>query len=665
MKINMLFFLLFCFSFQLLNAAEINGNPNSDKHHEPKAKGGITKQDLPTVALVVWDEKAKEGSDFAEFQIYQEGEAIPGLVVYYSVGGTTINGYDYTPIADSVIVEKKKSIRIQAIDDLLTEGDETVEITLKPHSTYRIDPNHRSKKIVIQDNEFPDVQFLQPSSAGDESVTSVNPALVLSETAKKAVRVDYTVSAFFAENNKDYILPSGSVVIPAGSKSIPLPLTVLNNTRPEDDKTIIIELLKAEGANIGINDRHFYTILNDDGEVSMSTIYDKIYGIILGSRAGSSMGAITEMVVDMDRITQIYGVLDQFIPYIHYNVPWTRPSGATEDGIERQKLISTAIIEKQDRITDKDLMNTWIRDCDLEDMQFMTQPFDKILYKYARWGVPPDELPNTRYGMPFDLGGNIHLTARVFHPLSCVNAGDPEGVIEDMNEIGNLYYENKKDDAFGWGGLYNAALALAVLPGATINSVIEDALKYATPEIRKEIEYGLAIADKYRGNPMDPGFRKELNQMYAHPSSPYFAANRIEKYVQSSIYENVTCAFAIFKATNGNVRDAVIVATNRGRDTDCTAASAAALAGALTGSATIPPTWIETLENGTKENPYTNSHMTNRATAQGLYRALETKLSRLAADLKAKKRVNGGELPNDQEKIREYLDLMLKSGVKF
>ncbi len=665
MKNYVLFVLLFISGFQPLGAAEMPGNPDFPQHEAIHAKEVVTEKDLPAVALVVWNEKAKEGSDFAEFQIYQTGRVTPGLEVHYRIGGTARNGYDYTPIAGTAMVGKRRSIRIQAIDDRLLEGDESVVISLKPHSTYRIDPGYERKEIVIQDNELPDVQFFSPSSAGDESEKSVNISLDLSETAPKAVRVNYSVSSYLAENNQDYILPPGSIVIPAGSKTVSLPLTVVDNARPEDDKTVIIELVNAEGANIGINDRHFYTILNDDGDVPRSSIYDKIYGIILGSRAGSSMGAITEMVVDMDRITEIYGVLDQFIPYIHYNVPWTRPSGATEDGIERQKLISTAIIEKQDRITDRDLMNTWIRDCDLEDMQYMTQPFDKILYKYALWGVSPDELPDTRFGMPFDLGGNIHLTARVFHPLSCVNAGDPVGVIEDMKAIGNLYYQNNDDDAFAWGGVYNAALALAVLPGATTRSVIDDALEFATPAIRKEIEHALAMADKYRGNPMDPGFRKELNRMYANPASPYFAEKRIEKYVQSSIYENVTCAFAIFRATNGNVKDAVIIATNRGRDTDCTAASAAALAGALTGTSTIPSAWIKTLENGTRENPYTNSHLTNRATAQGLYRALQAKLTRLANGLDEQKAPDNGALQVDPEKARAYLKLMRKAGVEF
>ena len=83
-----------------------------------------------------------------------------------------------------------------------------------------------------------------------------------------------------------------------------------------------------------------------------------------------------------------------------------------------------------------------------------------------------------------------------------------------------------------------------------------------------------------------------LTDVYMDPDSKYNAFARIEQYPNSSVYENVGFAFALFKATNANVKQAVLIATNRGYDTDCTAASAAALCGALSGTSTIPEDWI-------------------------------------------------------------------------
>jgi ADP-ribosylglycohydrolase len=624
----------------------------------------ITQQTIekPTISLMVWDEKSKEGSDGAELQLFQVGTPVPDLTVKFFISGTAKNGYDFRIRENFIMRNSQASLIIKPIDDLLLEGDETVTITLKPDSAYAVDPENYCATVIIKDNELPDVQFLYPCSSSPESLPG-RIEVTLSRAVSKNVKINYTVSGILAQNStEDYKLPSGSLIIPAGSTTRTLPINIIDDNLAEDDETIIIEIVSTSNANIGLNEKHYYTITNDDGDVPRSSIYDKIYGIILGSRGGSSLGAVVEGVGRMEDIEELYGVFNEFLPCNHYDVFWSHPAGGTEDGIERQKCIATAIIEKQDRITAPDLMKVWVRDFEIENMYFMTQPYDKALMEYSKWGIPAEELPKTKYGMPGDLGDHIHLTARVFHPIPAINAGDPEGAIEDMKEIGRLYYENKNDDAFAWGAVYNAALTLAMLPGATVNSVIEGALKYSTPEMKAEIEHGLAIADKY-SDPMDRKFREELNAMYSDSSSPYYANKRMTKYIGSSIYENVTCSFAIFKLTKGNVELAVKVANNRGRDTDCTAASAGGLAGALTGTATIPKEWIDQLETGMKNNPYTNSHMTNKATAQGLYRAFQNKLRRMTNELIVAKKQYGIELPVDVIKKETYLNLMHEIGV--
>ena len=610
----------------------------------------------PTISLMIWDEKAKEGSNSAEFIFYQVGTLKPDLTVRFTTSGTARNGYDYRIRENILMRNRQTSLIIKPINEILLKGNKTVTITLIPDSAYTIDPKNASGTIVIQDGEMPEVQFLLPCSGGPESFRG-SVEVTLSKAASSDVRIDYTVSGILAQYGADFNLTSGTMVIPAGSTGNTLPLGIINDNIAEDDETIIIEIVIATNANIGLNEKHYYAITNDDGDVARSSIYDKIYGIILGSRGGSSLGAVVEGVGQMEEIERLYGVFNEFLPCNHYDVFWSHPAGGTEDGIERQKCISTAIIEKQDRITAEDLMKVWVRDCEMEDMYYMTQPYDKTLMAYTKWGISAEELPKTKYGMPGDLGDHIHLTARVFHPIPIINAGDPESAIEDTKEIGRLYYENKNDDAFAWGGVYNAALTLAMLPGATVNSVIEGALKYATPEMRTEIEYGLAIADKYT-DPMNRKFREELNAMYAEPTSPYYANKRMTKYIGSSVYENVTCSFAIFKLTKGNVELAVMVANNRGRDTDCTAASAGGMAGALTGTTTIPEKWAYQLETGMKNTPYTNSHMTNKATAQGLYRAFQSKLKRMSEELKAAEKQYGKELPVELAKKKKYLDLM-------
>lgn len=617
----------------------------------------------PTVSLVVWDEIAREMDlKAAEFYLYRNGgDQASDVVVYYEISGTAKNGYDFV-LRDNITLrgtsenestgsgwgtQPQTSLRIKPINNMLTEGNKTVTITLLPNPEYEIDVAHKTGTITIQDSALPVVQFETPSSSGMKT-TAVK--VVLTKPYSKDVKFNYSIKSLVP---KDRETVTSSFVIPANIIEKDLILDIVENDLIAGDEIMILEIVSVENANIGLHNRHFFTLEKDNNKIKRNSIYDKIYGLILGSRGGSSLGAVVEWCGQIEQIEKMYGVFDEFLACNHYNVNWSHPKGSTEDGIERQKCIATAIIEKQDRITAEDLASVWVRDYDIYKMEYMTQPYDRILTNYLRWGINIADLPNPIIfgGFPYDLGEHIHLTSRVFHPIPAINAGDPIGAIEDTKEIAKLYYDDN-DDAIIWGGVYNAAISLAMLPGSTVNSVISGALKFATPEIRKEIEAGLAIADKY-SDPMDRGFREEINKMYEDPASPYFVNNRISRYRASSVYENVTCAFAILKLSKGDVPLAVKIANNRARDTDCTAASAGGLAGALTGTSTIPVDWMKSLDEGMVNNPYTVSHLSNEATSLYLFRALENKLTRMSND------------PVESVNKIDYLDLMRKSGMDF
>jgi len=616
----------------------------------------------PTVSIVVWDGRSKEGHDHGEIRIYQLGKPTSSLNVKIKCQGTAREGIDYRAFSNSQKVKKYRGITIYPISDGLVEGSEDVIVRLMKSDDYKIDEQHSKASVRIFDGELPDIEFEKPSSVNEEANTKAEVKIKLSRTYDKEIELFYSVQGVLAVEGKDFQFNSNKLLIPVGKKEASIKFQVKDDAVPEDDETVVIRLKRANNANISTVESHYYTIKNDDGEPARSIVYDRIYGAVLGFRAGCSMGAITEYNWPQDRIKEIFGFQDKFIPYKHYGDNWTHPAGATEDGGERHKLICTAIIEKQDRIGYQELKDVWLRDCEIEDMYHMTQPYDRVLLSFAKWGVPPADMPITKFGAPKDLGEHIHLTARTFQALPCINAGDPENAIADMTEMGKLYYEDPKDDAFAWGAVYNAAMALAMLPDATVESVIEGAFEYASPEIAEEIRHALAITEKYK-DPMNRDMWQELSDMYMETESKYYAFDRIEKYQNSSVYENVSYAFALFKATNANVKQSVIIATNRGYDTDCTAASAGALCGALSGSAEIPQDWIAILDTGIANNPYTNAHFTNKATADGLYRALQNKVYRMEAEHKKLKNNVSSASKAEADKLEKYVKLMRKCNV--
>ena len=95
--------------------------------------------------------------------------------------------------------------------------------------------------------------------------------------------------------------------------------------------------------------------------------------------------------------------------------------------------------------------------------------------------------------------------------------------------------------------------------------------------------------------------------------------------------EVVTKGVVIFKMVQGNTKEAILAGVNMGRDTDCVAAVAGGIAGALSGSESIPADWISQLDYATSINPHTNSKRTLKENADGVYHAFKKMLKRQQA----------------------------------
>lgn len=364
----------------------------------------------------------------------------------------------------------------------------------------------------------------------------------------------------------------------------------------------------------------------------MVSLKDKFLGCIAGSWIGSAMGAVVEGW-PVEKIEKTYGKLDKLLPYKHYieYTDWQREAGTTEDGIERQKLIATAVIEKKDRILARDLAAVWVRDLDPDKMVFKQEPFDKSLLLLIKAGVPSVELGNL---MMFP---NIVSMARVSHPIGLINAGDPQGAADDSFEVGKLY---AREIAFTlrWAALYNAGIAEACKPGATVASVIETVKKFAAYREETGSLYRGAKVEKFSYDTTAIEVRRafELAEKYSDPKVlrdkfyEIYNGGFYITYGLATASEIVSKGLALFALHKGNPREAIITAVNFGRDTDCLAAVAGGLCGALSGSSAIPREWIDQVNEATRNDPYTNNHRTIDETAGGLYEAFVSRQKKLA-----------------------------------
>jgi len=342
---------------------------------------------------------------------------------------------------------------------------------------------------------------------------------------------------------------------------------------------------------------------------------EKFFGCIAGCHIGSAMGAAVEGW-PYERIEREHGLLDKLLPYVHYGKKdWVREPGTTEDGVERQKLMITAIIEKQDRINAEDLRRAWVDHMNPNAAGLVSEPFEGQLLAIARSHIPAADI-----GKYCDYSGLVSLS-RSCHPIGLINAGDIQGAIEDIREVGQVY-NTANSRGILWAEVTAVAIAAATKPGATVDSVLSAVFdncdkvdtRFIRPAgIQSELERALKLtADCADVRQM----RQKFDSMYSGTGVPY---------AHSYANEIVTKAICVFRMTRGNTWEAMKAAVNMGRDTDCLAAVAAGVSGALTGGDSVPAEIIRQVDYATSVNPHTNSQRSLRETSEALYAAFQAR----------------------------------------
>jgi len=347
---------------------------------------------------------------------------------------------------------------------------------------------------------------------------------------------------------------------------------------------------------------------------------EKFFGCIAGVHIGSAMAAPVEGW-SWERIERAHGTLQKLLSYEHYGNGWKREPGTTEDGVERQKLMITAIIEKQDRVTAEDVRQIWVRDIKPESTGMVSEPFEAVLLAMAKTQIPARDI-----GRYCDYSGLISL-ARSCHPIGLINAGDIAGAIEDVHEVGQLY-NSPNSKGIRWAEVTVAGIAAGTKPGATVDAVLDAIFDHCDKARGKSMPSVGVIRELERGLKLTEGcsdfreMRQKFDSMYSGTGMPY---------AFSYANEVVTKAVCVFRMVRGNTWEAMKAGVNMGRDTDCLTAVAAGLSGALSGPSGIPAELINQVDKATSLNRYTNSQRTLRQTSDGLYAAFQARLRRMKA----------------------------------
>ncbi|MFI6636047.1 ADP-ribosylglycohydrolase family protein [Nonomuraea fuscirosea] len=334
----------------------------------------------------------------------------------------------------------------------------------------------------------------------------------------------------------------------------------------------------------------------------MTPLEDRATGCVAGAAVGDALGGATEGWTSEQIVERYGGRVEGVVP--PYNEDWrnARPIAPYHKGdghITDDTLMTHALIrvyEKTGGHLDAYAMaehlvpelmgeRRWIPELEAEAL-----PLQRI-FLAEKWIVA-----RLHYGHadPREAGvGNIVNCGAAMYvaPVGIVNAADPDAAYAEAVDLTGAHQSSYGREA---AGVMAAAVAEAMRPGATADSVVAACLRLAKDGTRAAIE---AVCEAASGLGHWEGSFETLRaavRPYDTVADTYrdqgLGARRPSR-VHS--IEELPLALGFLVIAKGDYRDTVLGGVNYGRDADSIASMGGAIAGALGGLDGVPKEWVE------------------------------------------------------------------------
>ncbi|GAA1712147.1 ADP-ribosylglycohydrolase family protein [Kribbella yunnanensis] len=197
------------------------------------------------------------------------------------------------------------------------------------------------------------------------------------------------------------------------------------------------------------------------------------------------------------------------------------------------------------------------------------------------------------------VGNIVNCGAAMYMaPVGIANAGDPEGAYAEAIDIAGAHQSSYGREA---AGVFAAAVAAAMVPGATTATVIEATLALAKDGTRKAIQ---AVAEAASGvtdwEAAIPLLRKAIEPFDSVGPDYRDQSLDARRPSRTMAIEELPVALGFVMVAEGDVRRAVLGGTNYGRDADSIASMAGAITGALGGLSGVPEEWASEIAEASR-----------------------------------------------------------------
>jgi len=213
-----------------------------------------------------------EGGGTAHLNVTRSGGSDGSISATFNTSdGTATAGSDYTAVTGYTVTYADgemgdKTIDIPISEDMVYEGDETINLSLSSTSVNLSVVGPLNATLTIIDNETPPLVSINDVTVneGQSGTTSLNFTVSLSGPSAFPVTVNYQTANSTAHAPGDYTSASGMVSFPASNTSQPLSLTAFGDTVIEGNETFFVNLSGPSGATLG-DAQGLATLDNDDG----------------------------------------------------------------------------------------------------------------------------------------------------------------------------------------------------------------------------------------------------------------------------------------------------------------------------------------------------------------------------------------------------------------
>lgn len=294
-------------------------------------------------------------------------------------------------------------------------------------------------------------------------------------------------------------------------------------------------------------------------------LYEKIHGCLGAGAIGNAMGHPVENW-HYEEIKKKYGTIESLLEPESINI---------EDDYKFVLWLCRAYSKKGGRITPEDWAQTWLEEMDPVEMKWVRNVYELLYRGYS---------PRLTGFMNINHGAAIMCVA----PIGIYNAGDVDNAYIDALDLG--YMQQPEQDTT-CSAVMASCFATALKPDATIDDVISVALSkapkspyhaFVTKGVNSVYDFVNKAVDISRGADSEDRLFERL----------YESCLMWDTWDPMEV---LALTLAVLTASGGNVRKAIVLGTNIGRDSDTIANLAGGLAGAIAGFDQIPREWLDQL----------------------------------------------------------------------